>query len=332
MSADIHRNSALDFTKGVLVLLMLLYHWINYFVSTEGTIYTYLRFVTPSFIFITGFLISSIYPTKHGFDYLHIFWRLLQRGIKLLAIFTALNVLVNLLFATNYRGQMLGIEGFFGQAADIYISGNGKSLFWVLLPISYFLPIAGALLLIGRGNRLLLHGVCCLAVLCIAASNLWSVSSANLEMLGVGVLGLMCGTYPIGRLNRLFEHPFVLGVLYVIYTVAIAVWGVPYVLQLVGVCLNVALIYMTGIRRLFMRTAYNRVVMLGQYSLFGYITQIGILHFLRQLMDHLDLPSMILWGISFTGACVLTVVTVMVLDEARKKIAVIRNMYQAVFA
>src|SRR5690349_11729639 len=52
------RNPALDFTKGVLVLLMVLYHWINYFVTREGDLYRYLRFITPSFIFITGFLIA----------------------------------------------------------------------------------------------------------------------------------------------------------------------------------------------------------------------------------------------------------------------------------
>src|SRR6184192_3526731 len=55
------RNSALDFTKGMLVLLMVLYHWLNYFVASEGDFYRYLRFVTPSFIFITGFLISNVY-------------------------------------------------------------------------------------------------------------------------------------------------------------------------------------------------------------------------------------------------------------------------------
>src|SRR5207302_5956026 len=47
-----HRLPALDFTKGALVLFMVLYHWLNYFVSTEGDFYRYLRFLTPSFIFI----------------------------------------------------------------------------------------------------------------------------------------------------------------------------------------------------------------------------------------------------------------------------------------
>lgn len=332
MSSDNHRNSALDFTKGVLVLLMLLYHWINYFVSTEGAIYTYIRFITPSFIFITGFLVSSVYPRRHGLNYNHVFGRLLQRGIKLLVIFTALNVISNILFAANYRGQLPGIIGFFDRAADIYISGNAKSLFWVLLPISYFLPVAGSLLIICGGNRLLLCGVCCLVVLGVTASSLWSVSSPNLEMLGFGILGLACGTYPIDRLNGLYKYPFEFGALYLVYTVAISIWGVPYILQLVGVSLTVCLIYMIGIRHLVMKVAYDWIVMLGQYSLFGYIAQIGILHLVHKFIDYFDLPSIMALGISLTIACVLTIVTVLVLDEARKNIAVIRNMYQLVFA
>ena len=44
---------ALDFTKGALVLIMVLYHWLNYFYGPRGDVYRYLRFLTPSFIFIT---------------------------------------------------------------------------------------------------------------------------------------------------------------------------------------------------------------------------------------------------------------------------------------
>ncbi len=332
MSANSQQNPALDFTKGALVLLMLLYHWINYFVAREGEFYTYIRFITPSFIFIAGFLASNVYPSKHAFNYYRIFERLLQRGIKLLLLFTILNLLANILFVTNYRGQMPGITGFLDHVADIYISGNAKSLFWVLLPISYFLPIAGALLIIGRGNQLLLRGVCCLVMLCITVLSLGAGSSANLEMLGFGVLGLLCGTYPIDRFNGLYKHPVVLGTLYLAYTAAITIWGVLYILQLVGVCLNVSLIYLVAIRHLAAQPAYDLIVTLGRYSLFGYITQIGILHFVRKLMDYCEFPTIVVLGMSFMVAYVVTIVTVVVLDEARKQLSVIRRMYQLVFS
>src|SRR5579872_3641096 len=54
------RDMAIDFTKGALVLFMVLYHWLNYFFGPHGQYYDYLRFLTPSFIFITGFMISQI--------------------------------------------------------------------------------------------------------------------------------------------------------------------------------------------------------------------------------------------------------------------------------
>lgn len=52
--SDVGRIPALDFTKGALVLTMVLYHWLNYFVGVTGYYYRYLHFLTPSFIFITG--------------------------------------------------------------------------------------------------------------------------------------------------------------------------------------------------------------------------------------------------------------------------------------
>ena len=54
------RGDAVDFVKGVLVLLMVLYHWMNYFVSVEANLYRYFRFLTPSFILISGVLVSSV--------------------------------------------------------------------------------------------------------------------------------------------------------------------------------------------------------------------------------------------------------------------------------
>ena len=49
----------------MLVLFMVLYHWLNYFVTPFGDMYKYLRFLTPSFIFITGFLISNVYLERY---------------------------------------------------------------------------------------------------------------------------------------------------------------------------------------------------------------------------------------------------------------------------
>src|SRR5690242_13803806 len=90
--AKASRIPALDFTKGALVLIMVLYHWINYFIGPDLD-YRYLRFLTPSFIFITGFLVSNVYLSKYRVNDPYLPKRLLTRGLKLLAVFIGLNVL-----------------------------------------------------------------------------------------------------------------------------------------------------------------------------------------------------------------------------------------------
>src|SRR5262245_56150706 len=84
---------AIDFTKGMLVLIMVLYHWLNYFVSTGGEFYRYLRFLTPSFIFITGFVIANVYVVGYGIGDPRVPRRLIQRGFKLLVLFVAINLI-----------------------------------------------------------------------------------------------------------------------------------------------------------------------------------------------------------------------------------------------
>src|SRR5947209_8358962 len=91
-SPKVSRNPALDFTKGALVLIMVLYHWINYFIGPQWEYYQYLRFLTPSFIFITGFMISNVYLSKYETAGPRLSKRLFTRGLKLMAIFLALNV------------------------------------------------------------------------------------------------------------------------------------------------------------------------------------------------------------------------------------------------
>ena len=91
-SAKSARIPALDFTKGALVLIMVLYHWINYFIGNQWGYYRYLRFLTPSFIFIAGFMISNVYLSKYAAADPRLSKRLLIRGIKLMAVFLVLNL------------------------------------------------------------------------------------------------------------------------------------------------------------------------------------------------------------------------------------------------
>ena len=116
------RITALDFTKGVLVLFMVLYHWLNYFISPTGDFYRYLRFLTPSFIFITGFLISHVYFTKYGWASSQVSKRLAIRGLKILGVFLILNGAIAVL--PGSPTDPYSLDSVIANLIAIFITGN----------------------------------------------------------------------------------------------------------------------------------------------------------------------------------------------------------------
>lgn len=326
------RNSALDFTKGILVLLMILYHWINYFISKEGDGYVYLRFITPSFIFITGFLIGNIYPKKYGYGNWKVGGRLLRRGVRILIIFTLLNIAANAFVASTYKGQMPGLEGFIRAAPVIYGTGNTAAAFSILVPISYLILLAAIFLSVGNRSACTIRLSCFALFLCLPLMHYYGRPSVNLDLIAVGLLGMTIGLSPIESVNKWVDHPYGLIVLYIGYTFAITVWGMKYGFQIVGVCLSVMLIYLAGLKLQYSGWMESQIQMLGQYSLLGYIAQIGFLQLLHNTLSHLRLSPMAWWTVSFAGAVCLTVAAVNIMHVARSKWSTINKVYSAAFS
>jgi peptidoglycan/LPS O-acetylase OafA/YrhL len=326
------RNPALDFTKGTLVLFMILYHWINYFVSTQGSVYAYLRFITPSFIFIAGFVIANVYPIKYGWGNIRASRRLMSRGLKLLALFTLLNAAANVMVVSNYKGTMPGIGGFIRDAPSIYLSGNARASFWVLVPISYLLMLSAGVFLAGRAGKNSVHLLCAALFLCVALLNLYDRSNANLEMVAIGLLGMVLGLYPIERINRWVEQYVIILILNIGYILAITIWGVVYFLQVVGVCLSVMLIYLMGMKSVARGRIQRPINLLGEYSLFGYVAQIGLLQLLYRGLPHLHLGIRALWIISFVGAFALTIMVVKIVHWSRTNSHIVDRLYRATFS
>ena len=174
------RDSALDFTKGVLVLFMVLYHWVNYFVGIEGPVYPYLRFIPPSFIFISGFLIATVYPTKYGLSNSNLYIRLLVRGLKILALFTLLNLAANMLFSKSYKGETPGVEAFISNAPAIYIEGNGRMVFGILVPIGYLLIFSTLILLGMQVTKYALYVICTASFICVSLMGHYGIIKSKL--------------------------------------------------------------------------------------------------------------------------------------------------------
>lgn len=326
------RNPALDYTKGILVLFMILYHWINYFVGIEGPIYPYLRFIPPSFIFVAGFLLSSVYPTKYGFSDSRLYMRLIVRGLKLLALFTLLNVTANVLFARSYKGAMPGVEAFISNAAAIYMLGNARASFGILVPISYLLILSAGIFLARQVHNYSIHLICAASFLCVSLLDRYQFPSQNLSFIAIGILGMVFGLYPIRKVNNLAGYPGTIACLNVGYFLAISIWGVSYYLQVIGVCLSVLLIYAAGVRTAACGGLRGTIILLGKYSLFGYIVQIGLLQLLLRTLMLLNMNNWTVWIISFIGSFTLTIITVRTADYIRTRSHVVDWMYRVVFS
>jgi len=319
------RIPALDFTKGALVVLMVLYHWLNYFVGVDGVYYRYLRFITPSFIFITGFFVSHIYCSKYALTDTRLPKRLLQRGIKLIAIFLILNLAIRLLPGTSSV-----------QLTDwsLYVMGgttHGKAAFSILLPIGYLLVLSAILLPLSRFYSKIFGAVCLVLVMGILFASAWKLTSGYLELITIGLLGVNVGYVTMPRINEILRHSYWVTAAYAGYLIAITVWNEIFPLQIVGVCLSLALLYMLGNTSVEGNAIRNVVMLLGQYSLLGYIAQIAILKLLHWgLWRKISEEAMA--GIALLLAMALTMACVEAVHRGRASARFVDTLYRAVFA
>lgn len=334
-SAKTSRIVALDFTKGVLVLFMVLYHWLNYFIGPDGDIYKYLRFLTPSFIFITGFLISHVHCAKYGAGNARLSARLLLRGLKILALFLVLNLLISLLLPNASIGNIFAAHSAANLDA-VFVTGNalygiGKSTaFNILVPISYLLLVSALLMPLCRGLKRSFYVIGSVLLVCLILIGAHSVHSANLELLAIGLLGLLVGFTP-NVLRKLVEHPYAIILAYAAYLAVITVWNVSFPLQVVSVCLSLMLIYLIGDKRGSSEGLQRHILVLGKYSLFAYVSQIAILQLLHRALAHGNLGFGQL-ALSLLAGLALTIVVTEIVDRVRPQFTIVDVFYRTVFA
>ena len=322
------RIPALDFTKGALVLIMVLYHWMNYFVVADGSIYKYLRFLTPSFTFITGFLISHVYLAKYETSGRQIPSRLLLRGFKLLGIVCCLNAALSLLRLKDFETR--AHDSSLGDIVSAYLTGTASVAFSVLVPIAYLLILSAGLLIVSRHYRNIYHVACAVSVACALLFELKGVESGYLQIFSIGMLGVSVGYIPVDQINGFVKYPLAILLAYLAYLSAITVCNVPYPLQIVGVCLSLAIIYWIGAKGGDVSCIRKVVILLGHYSLFAYIAQIVILQVLRRGLRPLG-AGMGVSGAAFLTCCVGTILTVEILDRARIRMTKVNKLYITVF-
>jgi len=98
-----------------------------------------------------------------------------------------------------------------------------------------------------------------------------------------------------------------------------------------GVLLTVMLIYIVGAKSGEPGILRRHILVLGKYSLFGYISQIAILQMLHRALSPFPFGAGLLVA-SLVAGFGLTSISVEVVDRIRPKSKVVNRLYRAVFA
>jgi len=189
-SAPALRDLTLDVVKGVLVVVMVVYHAMNIFTTAGPDEYAYVRFVSGSFILMSGYIVARFDGPRFRADWRSMSRRLVVRGLKLLILFTLLNLLINLTGIGNPDKVQPGLQGYLGTLFEVYIAGEPKyASFQILLPIAYLLVAAPAVLMLGRLNKWLFIA----SFFAAFALSPFGLKSVNADFAVLGVIGLSGG-------------------------------------------------------------------------------------------------------------------------------------------
>jgi peptidoglycan/LPS O-acetylase OafA/YrhL len=244
-----------------------------------------------------------------------------------------LNVGISFLVPSAHNGRRVFDNFSAGTLASVFVTGNmtgGKIVaFYVLVPISYLLLLSSVLLIVQRYFKQIFNTITLLCFLAILVLYLNGSKSGNLELLTIGLLGISVGHIPMQKINRIVTHPVAVILAYLCYAAAIPIWNSRYPIQVAGVLLTLCLIYLVGTVSGETGQVQKWLILLGKYSLLGYIAQIAILQLLRRSLG-VRLPA---WesGAAFLAAVILTIVTVEVVDRGRAKSSIVDRTYAAVF-
>lgn len=319
----------MDFVKGVLVVLMTVYHAMNHFADVPAEYYGYLRFVNGSFVFISGYVAALFYANSASpVDGASAGGRLIGRGLKLLGLFTALNLLASIAGATNYRNVSFDLSAYLENAADIYLSGESRQVaFRILMPIAYVLVLWGLVLLAGRWRSRLLAAL-------IVASMLVSVVAAmppNAFFVTVGIFGIAFGAVGQAHTPRIRSGVFIAVALAALASCMNFLSGNA-VSYSFGVAAMLKLIFDAAALVPRKWRPFEATVLLGRYSLLCYILQIVFLYVFDRFTRFEELPTLQFLSITVIVTLGLLWRVCASLNGLRRHSRLVDRTYRLVFA
>jgi len=331
-----HRNKALDFVKGWLVVGMVAYHIASFSNHTGRGDYqlitSTLSFISGSWIYISGAIIATYYATKSIHSWTAVAKRLAVRGIKLLVIFLGMNIILIELGWSN-----LGAGYSFNTLYTVLVPGTGNASFEILIGISYVLLISPVLLFnMWMGIFL---------ALAIIFSELFIYYQGRDVALNHWIMACGAGGFLVGRLiasdwhkkSHLHNRKFITPLL--VATVSVALYFYLKPLWLPGTR-NMP-IYLFGITSILAMTYLcyplfsgfaiftSYIDILGRYSLVSYIWQMCIIASLSALRVHIDLGSSYI--VEFTIVMAILLASIHLLSTVLMRSVLARKYYGWLF-
>lgn len=324
------RVVALDWLKGALVVFMVVYHAINYS-GYRGVAFRIMAFLPPSFILITGLLLTNSYLLRYKVTDPRLHQRLLIRGAKLILLFVALNVSLVLLRGAGDGQALAALVELATRWREVCLAPSERiASSSILLSIGYVLLLASPLLLLHSIKSWLLPVLAALLVVACTLAEWNQTLNYYVAMMTFGVVGMCLGAIPLSTLERLARTWTLLLPAYGVYRLCSYFLGDPYLLQLIGTV--VSLLVLLGLALRFSQTglAYRQFVLLGRYSLFGYIFQLVVLQALRVVLPSAD-PSAC-FVIMTLATLLFTWVGTVVVDRLRQSAQLFDLTYKCIFA
>jgi peptidoglycan/LPS O-acetylase OafA/YrhL len=325
------RVAALDWLKGALVLFMVIYHSINYSGAYAGTAFRLMAFLPPSFILITGLLLTNNYLSRYRATDPQLHQRLLTRGAKLVLMFVALNVGLVLLRNSGGGQAFTALGELAKRWREVFFTPSERSTSAaILLSIGYTLLVASPLFLLYRVKRWLLPVVAgsLVAACCFFEWN--QTLNYHLAMVSFGVVGMGLGMISLSRLEWFARKWIFILPLYCIYRLGSYFLGETYPMQMVATVLSLWILFGVALMLSQAGYFYRQCVLLGRYSLFAYIFQLLVLQVLRRIVPIEDPTASFLILTLIT--LVLTWLGTVIIEKLRQTAQAFDVTYRWVFA
>jgi peptidoglycan/LPS O-acetylase OafA/YrhL len=319
-----NRINHLDFVKGMCVLSMIIHHCINYFDPSNHFLLKYFRFVTGAFVFLSGFIVSSVYSNKYK-NVFPVFKRLSIRGAKIIFIFMILNTIY---LTLTLPGKDFSFSLIF---ISVLISGNPDVVvFELLLPIGYFLIITGFLYYILRGNLFLVSLIGNSILLFCVFRYFITIDGYNIRYFSIGYAGLLVGLLP----KSIFSNKYFASIIFLLaFPFYFYLPVIPFYYPNYCIVVIFSFLFLYWIATISDRSKifFSFISLIGSYTLFSYLFHLTFIRLLSYILSKL-----IIYNISLTASIILTVlinyIAVRILNSERNSNKFFDQFYRNVFS